>query len=190
MAHRVPRQCLQTVERATHVGRLSIQEYSNLPFREKHYPRTTCSSTPPPRSSRISSFEPLSFSDPRSTKPEVEAGVGATRTGLSTTARAIALPRFIRQRWNNFGLTPSPSQNASSVNPLCANRATIARRVSALRRFVVCIALSSDFELELHCAPTPNTKSTPRSYRLLWRNDASKALIDVRQKGAAGRKRI
>jgi hypothetical protein len=68
------------------------------------------------------------------------AGLDATRIGLSTTARGVALTRLVRQRWNNFALMPSPSQNAASVNPLCANRATIARQASALRRFVVCIA--------------------------------------------------
>src|SRR5665213_2455370 len=79
-----------------HVGGLSIQEHANLAFRKKHYPRTTCTSTPPPRSRRISSFDPPSFSDPKCTKPAL--GLGATRAGLSTMVRGAGLPRLVRQR--------------------------------------------------------------------------------------------
>ena len=47
-------QRLQAVEGFPHVAGLPVQMHPDPPFGEEHQPRTTCSTTPPPRSSRIS----------------------------------------------------------------------------------------------------------------------------------------
>ena len=47
----------EPIEATAHIAGLSVQMHSDLTFGEEHQPRTTCSTTPPPRSSRISQRE-------------------------------------------------------------------------------------------------------------------------------------
>lgn len=62
------------------------------PFGEEHQPRTTCSTTPAPRSSRISQREPGELSAPRSMNSA--AGLGATDTlAIGSACAALARSR-------------------------------------------------------------------------------------------------
>src|ERR1017187_5982708 len=115
--------------------------HPNLRLGENHQPRATLSMTPAPSSSRTSNREPPDPMPPRSTNP---AGVLETRAALPADARGGTLLRLDRQRWNSFTPIPSRSQKTSSVNPLCAKRATTSRHACALRRLILCIDRSSD----------------------------------------------
>lgn len=79
------RQCMQPRKGLAHIARMSVQMDADLSFRKEHQPRTKCSSTPPPSSSRTSKRERPEPSAPRSMNSPEDLSTRSVFVGLRST---------------------------------------------------------------------------------------------------------
>src|SRR4051794_33621223 len=99
-AHPLLHQGGQSGKGLSHVTRSPVQTDPDLPFREKHQPRTTCSVTPPPNSRRTSTRGPPIPRAPRSMNLP---GLVCAGFGFSVTVTALESASLF---WRSFDRHP------------------------------------------------------------------------------------